>query len=779
MRTYTICIGNSRESKFWPSSEVTLDELYKRLQHPLRTSETTAQYKKMSKADRDSAKDKGGFMAGKLKGTRRKKEDVLSRSMITLDGDRLRSDFITWYKENHIYTSILYTTHSHTPEAPRGRILIPTTRDMTPEEANAISRYFASWIGISQIDPCSFKINQMMYWPTCPSDGEYICELYDGELLDPDVFLSACPNWEDVTTLPRTPGEDQAIADGLVRQEDPLLKDGIVGDWCRAHSISDVMEHFLTDIYAPTAPENRYDFIAGEGTAGVVVYEDKFAYSHHATDPAGGRLLNAFDLVRLHRFKNDNPKKSFLAMAEFAAKDEAVRAASLKRKQEEAETDFTTSGEDDGSWKKQLKYMSRSTVLQNCVWNEMLILNHDPDFQNFAFNEMANRIQVTGPLPWDRPSDNKFWRDADTAQLKALIDIRYVPFSSRNHDVSFTKVADDRRFHPVRDYLDTLPKWDNTPRLDTLFIRYLQADDTDYVRAVTRKTLAAAVARIYHPGTKFDTVLVLDGIQGIGKSTMWKSLAGDDYFSDALSLTDMDDKSGAEKLQGFWIIEIGELAGMKKADIEKVKSFLSTSDDKYRPSYGKVVESHPRQCIVVATVNGEQGYLRDITGNRRFWIVKCRKTCSQVNWKITSEERDQIWAEAKHYYESGEKLYLEGSLLSDAEEAQRSAMEADERQGLVEKYLDTLLPENWPNMDLYQRRNFLDGDITTKSGKVRRLSVSNAEIWCECFGRNLSELKPSDSYAIAALMTQIDGWKRSSRRVTQPIYGRQRIYERI
>jgi putative DNA primase/helicase len=779
MRTYTICIGNSRESKFWPSSEVTFDELYKRLKHPLRTSETTAQYKKMSKADRDSAKDKGGFMAGKLKGTRRKKEEVLSRSMITLDGDRLRSDFITWYKENHIYTSILYTTHSHTPEAPRGRILIPATRDMTPEEANAISRYFASWIGISQIDPCSFKINQMMYWPTCPSDGEYICERYDGELLDPDVFLSACPNWEDVTTLPRTPGEDQAIADGLVRQEDPLLKDGIVGDWCRAHSISDVMEHFLTDIYAPTAPENRYDFIAGEGTAGVVVYEDKFAYSHHATDPAGGRLLNAFDLVRLHRFKNDNPKKSFLAMAEFAAKDEAVRAASLKRKQEEAETDFTTSGEDDGSWKKQLKYMSRSTVLQNCVWNEMLILNHDPDFQNFAFNEMANRIQVTGPLPWDRPSDNKFWRDADTAQLKALIDIRYVPFSSRNHDVSFTKVADDRRFHPVRDYLDTLPKWDNTPRLDTLFIRYLQADDTDYVRAVTRKTLAAAVARIYHPGTKFDTVLVLDGIQGIGKSTMWKSLAGDDYFSDALSLTDMDDKSGAEKLQGFWIIEIGELAGMKKADIEKVKSFLSTSDDKYRPSYGKVVESHPRQCIVVATVNGEQGYLRDITGNRRFWIVKCRKTCSQVNWKITSEERDQIWAEAKHYYESGEKLYLEGGLLSDAEEAQRSAMEADERQGLVEKYLDTLLPENWPNMNLYQRRNFLDGDITTDSGKVRRLSVSNAEIWCECFGRSLSELKPSDSYAIAALMTQINGWKRSSRRVTQPIYGRQRIYERV
>jgi putative DNA primase/helicase len=156
---------------------------------------------------------------------------------------------------------------------------------------------------------------------------------------------------------------------------------------------------------------------------------------------------------------------------------------------------------------------------------------------------------------------------------------------------------------------------------------------------------------------------VIDGAQGIGKGTMWRSLAGDDYFSDSLSLTDMSDKSAAEKLQGFWIIEISELAGMKKADIEKVKSFLSTADDKYRPSYGKVVESHPRQCIIVATVNGERGYLRDITGNRRFWIIKCHQTEQRVDWTITPEERDQIWAEAKYYYEQGEKLYLEGDLL--------------------------------------------------------------------------------------------------------------------
>jgi predicted P-loop ATPase len=237
-------------------------------------------------------------------------------------------------------------------------------------------------------------------------------------------------------------------------------------------------------------------------------------------------------------------RRAYKDMADFVMSLPEIKVLATKEKLEEAKKTFgeTDSADSDDTWKGRLQYMPRSTVLQNSVWNEMLILNNDPDCQGFAYNEMANRIQVTGKVPWERPTDNKFWRDADTAQLKAMIDIRYVCFSDRNHNVAFTKVADDRRFHPVRDYLNALPAWDGIKRVDDLFIKRLSADDTNYVKAVTRKTLVAAVARIYHPGTKFDTVLVLDGDQGIGKSTMWKSLAGDEYFSDALSLTDMDDK---------------------------------------------------------------------------------------------------------------------------------------------------------------------------------------------------------------------------------------------
>ena len=782
--------ANSRKAVKWKNGDTTMEALKARFQNTVRTTETIEEYRKMSKAQQADIKDIGGFVGGHLRNGRRKKGCVLCRSMLTLDMDYGEPDVWDTTISKLSYQCLCHSTHKHTPENPRLRLVIPLSREISEAEYEPVARMFAKEVGIDMFDDSTYEANRLMYWPSTSVNGEYVFKEKDGIALNPDDYLAKYDAWQDSSTWPVSSRESCVEDHGASKQADPLAKPGVIGAFCRAYPISAVIPELLSDIYAPTDDDCRYDYIPADSPAGAVSYGDKFLYSHHSSDPACKKLCNAFDLVRIHRFRDldkdvldeSTPSKmpSYKAMMDFASGCDKVKILLLNEKQAQAGEDFASPDEDGGDdWKAKLQYQSRSTVLQNSVWNEMLILNNDPDFAGFAFNEMANRIQVTGEVPWDRPADNKFWRDADTAQLKALIDVRYVAFSDRNHNVSFTKVADDRRFHPVRNYLNSLPEWDQTPRLDELFIKCLQADDSKYVRAVTRKTLVAAVTRIYHPGTKFDTVPVLDGAQGIGKSTMWKALAGDEYFSDALSLTDMDDKSGAEKLQGFWIIEIGELAGMKKADIEKVKSFLSTSDDKYRPSYGKVVESHPRQCVVVATVNGEHGYLRDITGNRRFWIVKCRQTEKSVRWKITSEVRDQIWAEAKYYYEQGEKLYLEGDLLEEAEEAQRSAMESDERQGLVEQYLSKLLPENWSEMDLYQRRNFLDGDdITSNSGTVQRMEVSNAEIWCECFGRNIADLKPSDSYAIAALMTQVDGWKRTTKRSSQPLYGRQRLYER-
>ena len=775
-----IAVCNHRNNSKYKNQEKPWSYIKDRNRRPIRTTETAEEYPKLPKEKRDELKDHGGFVGGWLKGGIRKNGNVISRCIGALDADNIGADddFLgITRKALEGVEYFIYSTHKHRPEAPRYRIVILFDREVSEDEYPALMRMVARQIGMDFFDDSTYQSNRMMYWSSCPSNGVFFFEEGIGEPMTVDRYLGMYADWHDTTQWPTSTRQSEVVKHSVRQQQDPLSKDGLIGAFCRTYfPITEAIHTFLSDVYAPSATEGRYDFIPADSNAGVVIYDDKFVYSHHATDPACEKLLNAFDLVRIHLFGDDDPKKTYKQMCDLALQQDAVKLTLDRERRERADEDFAA--DDDRDWTSQLRYQPRSQILENSVWNLMLILNNDPDFANFGYNELANRVQVTGPVPWDRPADNNFWRDADTAQLKALLDTRYVSFSSRNHDVCFAKVADDRRFHPIRDYLDSLPPWDGECRVESLFIRCLEADDTEYVRTVTRRLFAAAVARVYQPGIKFDCLTVIDGAQGIGKSTLLKELVGDEYYSETLSLTDMDDKTGAEKLQGYWVIEIGELAGMKKADVEKVKGFLSTTDDKYRPSYGRVVESHPRQCVVIATVNGERGYLRDITGNRRFWIIKCRQKEQARKWSFTKEERDQIWAEAVALWRGGEKLYLEDTELPAAEALQREAMELDERQGIVEEYLNTLLPDNWDGMDLYERRNYLSVqyDPTQPRGTTVRKAVSNVEIWAECFGKNPSEMKPADSYAIAALMMRVEGWERTEKIKRIPVYGRQRLY---
>lgn len=387
-------------------------------------------------------------------------------------------------------------------------------------------------------------------------------------------------------------------------------------------------------------------------------------------------------------------------------------------------------------------------------------------------------MEVIGPIPWDH-SETNFWREADDAQLIFYVDQNYGSFSQRNYDIAVTKCVDDRKYHPIKDYFKTLPEWDHIHRVETLLIDYLGAADNPYVRAVTRKILCAAVTRIYYPGTKFDTMLVLNGPQGIGKSTLIARL-GMEWFSDSLTLSDMNEgKTAPEKLQGYWIHEIGEMAGMKKADLEKVKSFVSRQDDKYRAAFGRRVTSHPRQCVFFGTTNAENGFLRDVTGNRRYWPVTVPGTGPRKPWDLDKSIVDQIWAETIEHVKAGEKLFLPPELESLAKKEQAAAMESDEREGLVRLYLDTLLPENWNKMDLYTRREFLRGeDPTLPKGKIKRESVSNMEIWCECLGGSKESLRAADSFAIRSIMSRIEGWERSNQFQKSKLYGKQQVYKR-
>ena len=765
MRELAFCLGNSRAALVWHPGKMTMEALWEKLQNPIRTAETAAEYHAMKKSERDAVKDKGGFFAGTLKGTRRRATEVISRSMITLDHDRLKPGCFDAFAFKHC--AIVYTTHSHTPEAPRARILVPLTRDVIPDEYNAIARYLADEIGMDTVDLCSFKINQLMYWPTASSDGEYICRKYEGGWLDPDVFLAAHPNWQDCSSLPTAPGEKEAVERECKRQADPLTKEGIVGAFCRAYSIQEVMQTFLSDVYEPTTDENRWGYTKSASIPGVMIYDGKFAYSHHASDPAYGKLCNAYDLVGTHLFDGD-----FTQMAGFAAKDEKVRTLALKERQDRAVEDFA----EEEDWKVKLVRQKKSTQIENSLYNIKLIMQNDPYMKNIVFNQLADGMEIKGEVPWSHPG--KFWRDADDAQLICYVDDNYGTFSARNYDIAVAKAVDDRSYHPIREYFAALPPWDGVARVDTLLIDYLGASDNAYTRAVSRKVLCAAYRRIKEPGIKFDYMPVLNGAQGIGKSTFIANL-GMDWFSDSLTLSDMNDKTAAEKLQGYWILEIGELAGMKKADLDKVKAFVSRVDDKYRASFGRRVTSHPRQCVFFGTTNSENGYLRDITGNRRYWNIKLSGSSKYKPWQMTSELVQQIWAEVMILADAGEKLYLPPDLEEYAKEEQREAIEHDEREGLVRLYLDTLLPANWDEMDLYQRREFLRGDDTTPVGTDVRVIVSNMEIWCECFSRKKEDLRSMDSYAIAAIMSRLPEWEKQPTPQRIAIYGLQRIYRRL
>jgi len=770
-----IAVGNSRMDKQWKNKDITWPAFKDTVRNTKRTTETVSEFRKMTKARQDAIKDIGGFVGGALREGKRRSGYVLCRSLLTLDMDYATPD--TWEQLESLYdwACCLYSTHKHTPEAPRLRLVIPLEREVSEDEYPALGRMVAKEIGIDMFDDTTYEPSRLMYWPSTSSDGEFVFQEKDGALLDPDTYLSKYADWRDTSMWPTSKRQSEVIQHSLKQQKDPLEKSGVVGAFCRAYSIEEAIAEFLLEVYEPSAMDGRFDYIPADSSAGVVIYGGKFAYSHHATDPVCGKLLNAFDLVRLHKYADLEEKASFKAMSEFAVKDTRVKAQLTQERKLQIEEEFS----EDEDWQSRLE-LEKNGKIKDTLSNISTILRYDPALQPIVFNQFKNLIDVISELPW--PQVKPGWSDTDLACAKIYFERSYGIWSpTKFKDALLGVVSVDRLYHPIKNYLSAL-KWDGMERLDTLLVDYLGAEDTPYVRAVTRKTLVAAVARIYRPGTKFDSILVLNGSQGIGKSTLFSKLGGP-WYSDSLSISDMKDKTAPEKLQGYWILELGELAGIKKMDVETVKSFITRTDDKYRQSYGVSVESHPRSCIIVGTTNSDGGFLRDITGNRRFWPVRVMGHGKHYAWELS--EVDQIWAEAIERYQAHEELFLKGALAEEAVTQQRDAMESDDREGLVAEYLEVLLPDGWDKLDLYQRRNHLNGGEfgePLKAGTVKRSQVCVMEIWCECFCKARESIRKGDSYEIEGILNKIGGWKKFDGNKTGkkhvPLYGPQRVFVR-
>lgn len=805
-----ISTGNSRKDKVWKYKEITIEDFIKRISITTRTSETVEEYRKLPKIQQDEIKDVGGFVLGRLKDNKRKKDCMIYRTALTLDMDYASSNIIDEIEMFFSFRCLFYSTHKHTTEKPRLRLIIPLSRNISPDEYSAISRMIANEIGMELFDDTTYEPSRLMYWPSTSQDGEFIFREVHGETLNPDEVLVKYENWKDPKQWPVSHRQNIIIKNNIEKQADPLQKTGLIGAFCRTYSISDVIEIFLPNIYEKSYTPGRYDYIPATSQAGVVIYDDKFAYSHHATDLACDKLVNAFDMVRIHKFshlddKNDEEKDlaklpSFKAMEEFVINDEKVKICLAKERQELALEEFSKvrnmigsssnsdsknnskseiNNGDDISWQKLLELDKQGNV-KNTMTNIANIIRYDVNLKSIIYNELKCCIDVIGNLPWKQVRPG--WGDADMSCAKLYFERVYNIWSPvKFKDALLAVTSAERAYHPIKEYLDNLT-WDKKERVDTLLADYLGAGDNEYVSAVTRKALVAAVARVYQPGIKFDSILVLSGPQGIGKSTIF-SILGKNWYSDSLSISDMKDKTAAEKLQGYWILELGELAGIRKMDVETVKAFITRTDDKFRQSYGVNVESHPRSNIIVGTTNAETGFLRDVTGNRRFWPVYVSGRGKYKPWDL--KDVDQIWAEVVYRYKMGEELFLKGNIVIDAKKAQNNALELDDRQGIVSDYLNKLLPTNWDKFDLYKRRSYLNNsnfDFDEVKGTVTRTKVCVMEIWCECFLKERSDLSKADSYEVEGILNKIGGWEKlnsnKTGKIRYSLYGPQKTFVR-
>ena len=753
-------------------------ELLDRLSKETRTPETVAEYKAMSRDQQSDIKDVGGFVGGYCNNGSR--SDIRFRSLLCLDADF--ADAELWADWGLLYgnAAAVYSTHKHTPDKQRLRLVVPLSRNVDPDEYQAIGRRVAATLGMDKFDDTSYQPQRMMYWPSCSQDGVYFFDHTDGDFLNPDDVLATYHDWRDVSAWPMSSRVAEVVKKTATKQKDPLVKGGAVGAFCRAYTIQEAIEAFVPT-YQPCDEPNRYTYTEGSTAAGVVIYDDKFSYSHHATDPASGQLVNAWDLVRLHHFGSldadcdpDTPassRPSYKAMAQMATADERVKAQLVADRMAQAAEDFEPLQEET-DWRSKLKVTEKGGIAQT-IENVVIILTHDPRLcGRVALNEMEHNIVTLSSLPWSSAKAPRQWTDSDDASLRYYLERTYGLTGKDRIFDAVNVVASQNAFHPVRDYLDGCT-WDGVPRVETLLIDYLGADDNPYTRAVTRKSLVAAVARIYRPGCKFDFMLTLRGRQGLGKSALIAKLGGE-WFSD--SFTTLQGKEAYEQVMGVWIMEVGELAGMRKAEAETIKLFISKQRDRFRPAYGRRLQEFPRQCIFIGTTNETQ-FLRDVTGNRRFWVVDTPNEPAKDMWEeLTADTVRQVWAEAVELYKKGEPLYLPKELEAVARDIQETYEEENPKAGIIAEYLNRLLPAGWDGMDYYSRRQWLETDAV---GTVKRETVCTLELWAEALGGNPDKIDRYVAKEIRDIMAGQPEWRHQGNKTrTIKPYGRQRYFER-
>lgn len=356
-----------------------------------------------------------------------------------------------------------------------------------------------------------------------------------------------------------------------------------------------------------------------------------------------------------------------------------------------------------------------------CLANAAIALRHAPDWDGvLAIDTLSHSVIALQPTPWGRMGNS--WNDIEDAKTATWLQEQGINVSSATAAEAVRIVAHEHEYNPLLNYLDSL-EWDQTPRIGDWLNYFLGVDDTEYSRSVGTAWLISAVARAYKPGCKADCCLILEGPQGRGKSSALKALASPDWFTDYIS-ENLGSKDASILCNGVWIVEFSELEGVMhhSSRMEMVKAFLTRTDDRYRPPYGRHAVSIPRQCVFAATTNRDT-YMPDETGNRRFWPVRC----GFIYADRLARERDMLWAEAVHLYKRGHAWWLTESMEAEARHEQRARYDADPWEQVMAVWLE------------------------------KRKDVSADEILYDCLKKNIETWERKDQMRVARCLKSL-GW---------------------
>jgi hypothetical protein len=659
-----------------------LSAFYEKLKLPEIGSETFAEYMALEKTQQNERKGvHGGFMGGTLSGPRRKAGNVTGRDIITLDFDNIPDGGTRSVLQRIEGLDVNYFVHStrkHCEDKPRLRVLLPFDRTVSADEYRPCALKAAEFIDpdLRMVDPSTFEVSRLMYWPTCCSDIPYIWRSNSCHpFISADGLLEMYTDWRDVTQWPTPPGTPTP-ARLKAKQKDPETKTNVVGAFCRTYDIPRAIDEFLSEAYEPVDNiPDRYTYRLGSTTGGAVVYDDgKFLYSHHATDPCSGQLVNAFDLVRLHRFgelddaddvkagTKGNRLPSYIAMEKYAKELPEVTARITDERGAKAKQDFEGvgnvkgtdngkgandgKGTDDGKVKADPSFMGSlaDKVLSLNIMRETL----DALGISTKLNIINHRAYISGaPKKWSLENTENnlpvYLRDFYIAcQVKG----------AGKNDICdrLDVITDECRYNPVQEAMSSA-NWDGVDR-----IRYVTRDillTTDPFDALLIKkwfwqTMSMALNDERQPYGG-DGALVLQGGQGIGKTSFFREICvWPDLFTGG-KLIDIRDKDSIIQATENWICELGEMERMTRKDDKTLKAMITNEVDVYRTPYARKAVRRVRRTSFCGTVNPGV-YLVDETGNRRYWTVKAENINLAALRAMPEQDKLQLWAQAYTLY---------------------------------------------------------------------------------------------------------------------------------